>query len=392
MKAKLLFLIILISISCINKIECQYKIDPRLFAKNEISLAEIAEDIRYIPLDNYYRMGDIVLCKIIDNKIYIKSRDLGLIVFNKEGKNPKPIGSIGRGPGEYLYCISFTVDQTKGRIYTLDIDEIIKEYSIEGEFIKSIPLKQHGAFHFTDIEFSDSKLFLFEYISMGRGKYNWIVLDTNGNIINSKLNSIPKFRSGMGADGGVYNYENKIYYWNMYNDTVFSISPGLKYKASYIFARGEHRMPMDQVTDRSPYIIPRKILETNRFLFFEFFDKQKISTQLYVGITLIDKNSKKTYTTHLMTERSNFGFSYFGGVINNIDGGAKFRPLSYYVDNKQEYLIGAVEAFRLKALVTSKEFKNSTPKYPEKKKDLENLANNLKETDNPVLMIVKLKQ
>ena len=32
------------------------------------------------------------------------------------------------------------------------------------------------------------------------------------------------------------------------------------------------------------------------------------------------------------------------------------------------------------------------PKYPEKKKELEKLANSLKETDNQILMIVRLKK
>ena len=35
--------------------------------------------------------------------------------------------------------------------------------------------------------------------------------------------------------------------------------------------------------------------------------------------------------------------------------------------------------------------KKITPKYSEKKKALEKLANSLDENDNPVLMIVKLK-
>jgi len=38
------------------------------------------------------------------------------------------------------------------------------------------------------------------------------------------------------------------------------------------------------------------------------------------------------------------------------------------------------------------EFKNSSPEYPEKKKELEKLANTLKETDNPVLVLVRLKK
>jgi len=36
-------------------------------------------------------------------------------------------------------------------------------------------------------------------------------------------------------------------------------------------------------------------------------------------------------------------------------------------------------------------FKNSTPKYPEKKKELATLADSLKETDNPVLIMLRLK-
>jgi hypothetical protein len=46
----------------------------------------------------------------------------------------------------------------------------------------------------------------------------------------------------------------------------------------------------------------------------------------------------------------------------------------------------------LRAYVLSNEFKNTTPKYPEKKKELEKLANRLTETDNLVLTLVRLKK
>jgi len=45
----------------------------------------------------------------------------------------------------------------------------------------------------------------------------------------------------------------------------------------------------------------------------------------------------------------------------------------------------------LKKYITSEAFQNST-QFPEKKKELEKLANSLKETDNPVLVLVKLKK
>ena len=60
---------------------------------------------------------------------------------------------------------------------------------------------------------------------------------------------------------------------------------------------------------------------------------------------------------------------------------------------KDDYtIIALVDALQLKSHVASEAFKNSTPKYPEKKKKLEELAKSLKETDNPVLMVVRLKK
>ena len=46
----------------------------------------------------------------------------------------------------------------------------------------------------------------------------------------------------------------------------------------------------------------------------------------------------------------------------------------------------------IKAIVSSDKFNKSVPKYPEKTKELKRLANSLKETDNPVLMLVRLKK
>jgi hypothetical protein len=51
-----------------------------------------------------------------------------------------------------------------------------------------------------------------------------------------------------------------------------------------------------------------------------------------------------------------------------------------------------IDAIDLKNHVASEAFKKSKPLYPEKKKELEKLANSLKETDNPVLVLVRLKE
>ena len=76
------------------------------------------------------------------------------------------------------------------------------------------------------------------------------------------------------------------------------------------------------------------------------------------------------------------------GIINDLDGGVNILPLTIKDDNT---IIGWVDAIKLKAHVASETFKKSSPKYPEKKKKLEKLATSLKETDNPVLVMVRLK-
>jgi hypothetical protein len=102
-------------------------------------------------------------------------------------------------------------------------------------------------------------------------------------------------------------------------------------------------------------------------------------------LLLVEKNSRNTFTNDVGSKET-------GGIFNDLDGGTKFLPISYFVKNDREYLCGLLNPLQIKTLITSSEFKNSTPKYPEKKKELEKLANKLKETDNPVLMIVRLKK
>ena len=77
------------------------------------------------------------------------------------------------------------------------------------------------------------------------------------------------------------------------------------------------------------------------------------------------------------------------GLTNDLDGGANFWPRTIINDST---LVTWIEALKLKEYIASNEFKESNPKYPERKKELEELVNGLKETDNPVLVLVRLKK
>jgi len=109
-----------------------------------------------------------------------------------------------------------------------------------------------------------------------------------------------------------------------------------------------------------------------------------------ITLALIDKNSKKIYLSYMRFDKD--GRNIIGGIPNNLDGGIDLDPEYYYTENGHEYLVSTIDPLQIKAHISSNNFKNSSPKYPEKKKELEKLANSLKETDNPVLMMVRLKK
>ena len=130
-----------------------FHIDPRTFPEAEILLSEIAGDISYIPLANDFPIGIIYSYKITDNFIYAAVKDVGVVQFTKDGKLNKKYGKIGRGPGEYVYCLCFALDEKSGTVYVMDhkMDDL-EVYSRSGEHLRNIKLPEAGdGFGLSDI-------------------------------------------------------------------------------------------------------------------------------------------------------------------------------------------------------------------------------------------------
>ncbi len=192
----------------------------------------------------------------------------------------------------------------------------------------------------------------------------------------------------MGGGGGLQKYNEFIVYWDLSKDTVFHISADSNYNPVCIFSLGEHRLPMTTEGCNPPmefinkmgddYLLANSFLETKNFFVYNYTVRKN------QNLALINKMTREIKSLTLTKEN--------GGITNNIDNGLAFTPETYIIQNKEEYLISRIQPFELKAHLQSDAFKNTTPKYPEKKKELEKLANGLNENDNPVLMLVKLKE
>lgn len=396
MKKMPILTLILFSISCSRLNDNVLVINPEEFSNSNITLSEIACDVEYLKLDNSFPIGISYQLRLTNDFIYYSIKDIGIVKFDWNGKPICKFGKKGRGPGEYTYGMQFAVGEDDGLVFVLDRGKV-KVYSSEGLFIKDIDYTQYfGNILAGDIEYYHSLLFIPDYNFKGDARYNWVFLDTLGNLVKKEVNTIPEFTTNVPRQGNVYRFEDRLFYYNYFNDTIFSISPDLGCKSEYIFLKGEARWPTDHIEFKTEeqflskinnLFQPINMFETKQYIFLEYALKSRYA------ICLINKNTGKTYLQYKEIDNLDYFAQTIPFIMNDIDGGL---PLSggakyYYIDGK-EYIVSIIDPLDLKKHVSQREFTRIVPKYPEKKVDVEKLANSLSETDNPVLMMVRLKE
>ena len=181
-----------------------------------------------------------------------------------------------------------------------------------------------------------------------------------------------------------FRFESNLYIKDIHSDTVF-LFKNRQFIPQFVLDHGgktisvEARSQFDTEEKFSLTLGPKYSVELNVWRFGVYV----ISDFMYDKKLFIYASDFNKNTEHLANLRP--------GIINDIDGGARlwFNTIYYYNDHT---ILSWADASELIIHVQSEEFKNSIPKYPEKKKELEKLANSLDENDNPVLMLVKLKE
>lgn len=381
MNLKYLLLLIILIFSCKSQDKKIYEFDPRYLTESKIYLSDIADDIKYIPLDNCFPHGDIYTYKILDSSIYISTKDIGIMELTRDGKYIRTFGAPGRGPGEYHYFWHFDVDPNTKSVYLLDFN-VIKVYSKTGQFSRSIQLKGIDQEYFSDLCFYNNKLLISNYIVRGNSKYSWLVLDTTGIIVKKKYNPVPAFNTNMESNGGNYLFNYNIHYWEIYNDTIYSISPDFSYKASFLFSPGDYKWPKypirtnDILTEISKFYSINLIIETFKYRII----------QVKGDYVLIDKESNTSYKSESQKDDK------MGGFINDLDGGMLFQPRSYFTKNGREYLVAVLNSSELITFIKSSDYESNITKNIEQKRKFAKLVNGVKDSDNEIFMIVRLKK
>lgn len=374
--------------------------DPGKFIANKITLSDIIDDIHYTPLDNTFPIGKSLRLRIIGGDIYLSIIE-GVVQFDHNGKFVQKFGRQGRGPGEYTHGWEFTVDELTRNVFIPDYGKI-KVYSPSGIFLRDIPTEKYGDGNNYYIEVFNSLILIADYNRLGDSENNWVFIDTLGNLVSKKKNFVPKFQAGVEVNGfhsylegsgNIYRFGKRLFYYNYFNDTIFAIAPDLNYQGVYLFA-GDNRLPKEYVKVSSSQLdkflyktfIPYSIFETDQFLVI-LYEYQNKST-----VAFIDKKTNKTFEAS-SSEIEPRSFKKAKLLIkNDFDGGMQFaNDFKPYSINGEGYIAAFINPIDLKRYVSSSEFKNIVPKYPEKKEAFRKMAEGVNETDNPILVTAHLK-
>ena len=398
----------------IEEIDIQSKIGKYEIVK----LSQFSSSIKYLPLilDGEHKINRIVQVDFTPDKILI-SDGKECLLLTADGSFIRKIGDTGRGPGEYniISNISFGSNST---IFIQSANGIFLEFSDEGTLINisKVPSNYSPDYYLGSwIQVNDSLFFGQTPITTGKESTKAILFNKNGKIIKEYKNYIMLDRqirmfTTDDSEASYYSYNGRIYYKEKLNDTLFYLDDNFDLLPRMTFRLGKYLMPKkyrenisfgQSLSPKFNYIFIENVYETQHYLlldceFNRYFPAKRITPKIIHGVEIWQNTlnvlgfyNKQNRTLVFIEPTSTDNPLYTSGLYNDIDAGPRFFPMKQVDDST---MVMWVDSKQLKDHIASEEFKNAKPLYPEKKEELKHLANSLKETDNPVLMIVRLKE
>lgn len=333
-------------------------------------LSELASDIRYVPLET---TDDCLM----NNEFYIMQytgEDIitsGIFHFDKNGKFLNKIGNKGQGPEEYLQGL-FAFGDWKNKLLYVQNWTTLTCYGFDGKFVKSIPTPQlnmgaAGLFDENHILYSND----IYYADKANPIQLYMVDSQSGKTVSKwrgHLEENKKYGMILTSRDFMYNYDNSLFYKPALENVIFKIISPKKRQLAYKFdcSGKDIDVSADEVDPkkRFQFLSVYWAKETNQYLFVSYGMKNISRLGIY------DKE-KKTFTNVT--------------IKDNLAGGYDIHPAWTSDDNHllMVYYVGG--------LLQDKEKRHSTGLLPERKKELDGLLKNIKEDDNPVVIVVTLK-
>jgi hypothetical protein len=385
-------LLIILLFSCnrsnnITTVDELIKIDLLSDAGMTLSnLSEIASEIQYIPLQTI----DSSLISRIDkvviqgDKIYVNIRGTDIICFDKIGTFVGRLSKVGRGPGEYTWIQDFDISSDNKKLILLSNGKVLL-YNVNGNeftFSKSLDLYE-GVLKISFIPGTDNIL-----VSNGPWFGNEtslnLVINLNRDTLLLKQNcyKYEKLGSGMRATNDAIQYKlgDKVCFKEGFSDTIFYVNNKLDQLAPHLILDSHGTVPPPKVRGDMEYAKAHSgefssvavAYEVPRYIFYYYMYKSTRHKIIY------DKKSNKKYELALEN-----------AIVDDLNGGPN---IDLNMQNcTGTYFYASVDAIILKKHIQSDEYTNAAVKEQKKKVELKGIADSVKDTDNPLLIIVTPK-
>lgn len=368
-----------------------FQIDVAISFKEDkiIKLSDIAESVEYIRLSRKDSLiGQAPNVYIDSNYIVVIAFKQQYIFDRKNGDFIRKVGDFERGPLGYRNTkMNLPYNESKKTIYANGWDGGIIEYSIGGDLINTYkkPEDVHQIASFTWL--NDSIQVAYVPNSSGNEISRILFYQKNSDeipavITNDKFKTNPNlYRSWGEEEGWFYRFKKELYLKELFNDTVFKlINMQLIPKYEFIlgkFQPSSYERNFISNDEMKNFFLIRKPFESKDFIFFTLNYKYKFHFGYY------DKKKKKTSISKLINTDVNFYDIPLSGFVNDIDEFIQFFP--QYMNSENE-LVALVEAYEVVNW-----FKNNPDKANKLPAQLKKLIS-MKENDNPLIMIAKLKE
>lgn len=317
----------------------------------------IGKDPHFFLVDNY-------ILSIADKQIFVFER--------KTGKFVREIGKWGQGPEEYDRTdFMGSVDEKMQTISTF-ANKGKRIYSLEGNVLDNIALPS--------MVYETANLPTGEYVGFvpnfsGKENNKLHLFDKRAHIIKSFPNHFstlpPEGLHFWKPNGWLYKYKNDVFFYELFNDTVFQVTtdsllPKFKFSQGHYLPPYEYQNRNDFLSQE--YFMMKGVYETDRFLFYLYSFEKKLYIFVY------DKKDKVGF----VNECNENG----GGVIVEND----FLPFIFSNVSSSNELIGYLDSYSVSEWFSAQgndSYSISTSL---------SLLKETKETDNPVVVIAKLKE
>lgn len=343
----------------------------------------MVEKIHYIPLKTIGRpLGSVANIKYYKGKFYVQDNSLpGIYCFDHNGKFLFLKDDVGKGPGEYIAPITFTIDRfTDELLITCSALKKVLYHDLDGNFKKSISVSGH----FSNIyPLSDKYYALYNYTPKGvnyKEHSMYYAVDKNMDIVyhEYQFNRGKHFFKKLNP---IYGYNGSHYVSFSLDNTIYGLSKTHELYPAFTIDFGIYNTPQDLIADFGPVTVENiKKSEHDRGISYCSRINNIIENENILSFSFIQGRNKKSLKfKNVIMNKKNGSYFFLDQVKNDIDG---IKLIS---------LMGSINDTTVFSIQYAYQIKKELDEGNLETENLPDYLKNINMSDDPVIMIMDMK-